>query len=109
MLESLGIEADASALVNAPIGLNQQELRGRLEAAGVDVSQFGQNGARTLKDFSQELYRGEASVQENPSGELVRTVNVVIIVMRDRKTGRTLVQTKQTSVGGDGKANSRLP
>jgi len=109
MLESLGLEADASTLVNAPIGLNEQDLRDRLVAAGIDVNQFGTKGTRTLKDFSQELHRGEASLQENEKGELVRTVNVVIIVMTDRKTGRTLVQTKQVSSGGDGKENSRLP
>merc|ERR1712190_484354 len=109
MLESLGIDADASTLVNAPIGLNEQELRARLVAAGIDVNQFGQNGTRTLKDFSQELYRGEASVQDNSKGELVRTVNVVIIILSDRKSGKTLVQTKQTSVRGDGQSKARLP
>jgi len=109
MLESKGLDADASTLVNAPIGLNEDDLRARLAAAGIDLSKFGQNGTRTLKDFSQELYRGEASVQENSAGELERTVNVVIIVLTDRKTGKTLVQTKQTSGSGDSQAKSRLP
>jgi len=109
ILESSGLDADASTLVNAPIGLNEDDLRARLAAAGIDVNQFGKNGTRTLKDFSHELYRGEAFVQENSTGELVRTVNVVIIILSDRKSGKTLVQTKQSSAHGAGQSKARLP
>jgi len=102
-------EANSSALVHAPIGMNEQELRARLSATGIDVNKFGQNGTRTLKDFSQELHRGEAFVQD-VSGELVRTVNVVVIILSDPGTGRTLVQTRQMSIDGSGGTeNARLP
>lgn len=98
-----------STLVHAPIGMNEQELEARLKAANVDVGSFGQRGTRTLKEFSRELYRGEAFLSENSTGELVRLVNVVVIILKDAKCGKTLVQTHQVDSRGAKKDKSRLP
>jgi len=102
-------EANSSALVAAPIGMSAADLEARLASAGIDVSRFGCDGMRTLKEFSQELYRGEAFLSEDSAGQLVRTVNVVIIILTDTKTGNILVQTKQTNAKGDTLENVRLP
>lgn len=101
-------DANSSALVAAPIGMSAADLEIRLKNAGNRVSDFGKGGCRTLKEFSQELYRGEAFLQENSKGELMRTVNVVIIILTDAKTGRMLVQTKQSSGKLDAKETVRL-
>jgi len=102
-------DSSSSGLVAAPIGMSAADLQARLASASIDVSKFGQHGCRTLKEFSQELYRGEAFLSEDEAGELVRTVNVIIIIVTEPKSGKMLVQTKQTTAGGETKENVRLP
>jgi len=102
-------ENAVSSLVHAPIGMAERELQERLTAANINVGAFGENGARTLKDFSQELYRGEAFLTTSPSGELVRTVNVVILIIKDPASGRVLVQTHQVDARGSKTDKVRLP
>jgi len=100
---------EVSTLVQAPIGMNVNDLEARLKNANIDISQFGKNGARSMKDLSEELYRGAAFISEGEQGELVRTVNVVLVILRDAKTNRMLVQTSLTDEKGAEKAVPRLP
>lgn len=100
---------DGSALYYAPVGMNEMELRSRLELSGIDVSHFGNNTSKSLKEFSSELLRGKASLMQSSDGKLVRTVNVVIIVLREPQTNRYLVQTHQIAPNGTRKENARLP
>jgi len=102
-------ESSVSSLVHAPIGMAQHELQERLSAANIDVGAFGENGTRMLTDLAQELHRGEAFLTTSPSGELTRTVNVVILIITDPKSERMLVQTHQVDAQGNRSDNVRLP
>merc|ERR1712032_1682804 len=67
-----------STLVRAPIGLGEEALRNHLTTMGVDVSKFGQDGCKTIKQFSAELIRGESTLQQDAaSQQLIRIVDVV--------------------------------
>jgi len=83
-----------STLVRAPIGLDEEALRDYLTKAGVDVSKFGQNGTKTLKQFSSELIKGETRLLMTENGILVIT-EVVMVVLDKPDSKQTLVQTGQ--------------
>lgn len=57
---------DVSALVQAPVGYSEEDLYQFLDKNGVDPEAFGQKGAPTLKEFSTELVKGEASLMLVP-------------------------------------------
>jgi hypothetical protein len=96
-----------SALVNAPTGFDQEQLEEYLKANKIDVEKFDTGSTRTLKDFSDELVRGEASLVKGPDGKIVRSVDVVILCIT-KDTGEILVQASETS-NGQTKTLNRLP
>lgn len=100
---------EVSGLVAAPIGLNEDDLTKYLKAHNIDTSVFGQNHAKTLKEFSTELIKGESSLMEDVSGKVIRVVDLIIMKIVNPGTGDVLVQTEQTF--GDGTKNllNRLP
>ena len=71
--------AEVSSLAHAPAGFSYAELRSFLEANKVDASNLGADGANTLKDFSDELVKGEAQLSRKPDGTITRLVDVVIL------------------------------
>merc|ERR1719203_611606 len=62
---------NVSALVRAPIGLAEDALREHLISLKVDVSKFGKSSdVKTLKEFSQELIKGESTLTQDESGKV---------------------------------------
>eukprot|EP00929_Paragymnodinium_shiwhaense_P111612 TRINITY_DN7992_c0_g1_i5.p1 TRINITY_DN7992_c0_g1~~TRINITY_DN7992_c0_g1_i5.p1 ORF type:complete len:776 (-),score=223.67 TRINITY_DN7992_c0_g1_i5:112-2439(-) len=100
---------DVSGLVQAPVGFNMDELVKFLEANKVDHAQFGQNGAKTLKEFSNELIKGEASLMVNSDGKLVRIVDVVLLMINKEGTTDILVEALEKTPDGGSKKLNRLP
>merc|ERR1711865_66573 len=70
---------EVSGLVQAPIGFGEDELTHFLTKNGVDTDVFGNGRAKTLKEFSNELIKGESSLMVQPDGKVVRIVDVVLI------------------------------
>merc|ERR1711937_274903 len=87
---------EVSGLVQAPIGLAEDELKKYLEMNNVDMSKFGQGPAKTLKDISAELIKGESSLMKEENGSILRIVDVVVMKVVHCVTGSILVQTEQT-------------
>mmetsp|Transcript_40763 Transcript_40763/g.113317 ORF Transcript_40763/g.113317 Transcript_40763/m.113317 type:complete len:781 (-) Transcript_40763:100-2442(-) len=100
---------EVSGLVMAPIGLNEEDLRNYLVSNNVDVSRFGRNHAKTLKEFSTELIKGESSLMQDQSGEVIRNVDLVIMRIISPSGNDLLVQTEQTFSDGTKTKLDRLP
>ncbi|CAJ1366486.1 unnamed protein product [Effrenium voratum] len=60
---------EVSGLVMPPVGLNEKDLSDCLQSHNVDLSRFGTNGARSLKEFSRELMSGESFLVIDASGK----------------------------------------
>jgi len=97
-----------STLVRAPIGFNEEALRAHLKSLSVDPERFGKDGARTIKEFSAELIRGESALTQ-VGGKLQRVVDVVLMVVRNPATGEVLVQSEQVDGHGHKTRLDRLP
>merc|ERR1712083_354046 len=109
-LEAGGAEA-ISALVRAPIGLAEDALREHLTSLGVDISKFGASSdVKSLKEFSQELIKGESTLMQDATGAVTRVVDVVVMIVKNPKSGDVLVETEQNLPNVDKKiALNRLP
>lgn len=108
-LKAEGAEA-VSTLVRAPIGLNEEQLTEQLVAGGIDVSRYGQSGkTKTLKELSAELIRGEAALVKGATGQLLRVVDVVLMIVRNPTTEEVLVQTAHVKQDGHQTTLNRLP
>jgi serine/threonine protein kinase len=103
-----GAEA-VSALVRAPVGLNEEALRNYLMKCNIDPSHFGQAHTKTLKEFSDELIKGEATLLEDSEGRPLRVVDVILLVLTRGKDGEVLVQAEQVYANGDKQTLNRLP
>jgi hypothetical protein len=99
---------NVSGLVNAPTGFNEDELTEYLKSNNIDVEKFDQGTSKTLKEFSDELVRGEAALVKGPDGKIIRAVDVVILAITKESDGMVLVQASET-VAGQTKALNRLP
>jgi len=99
---------DVSGLVQAPIGLEVEELKAYFQKNNVDISKFGVGQAKTLKDISAELIKGESSLMQDAEG-VIRVVDVVVIKLIHSVTGSILVQTEQTFPDGTKVHLKRLP
>jgi len=100
---------EVSGLVQAPIGLEEEELKKYFEKTKVNMSKFGQGQAKTLKDISAELIKGESSLMQDADGSVIRIVDVVVIKLVHSVTGSILVQTEQTFPDGAKVSLKRLP
>jgi serine/threonine protein kinase len=98
---------EVSVLVNAPTGFDQEQLDEYLKANKIDEETADTGSTRTLKHFSDELFRGEAGLVKGADGKIVRSVDVVILCIT-RDTGEILVQASETS-NGQTKTLNRLP
>mmetsp|Transcript_10084 Transcript_10084/g.29815 ORF Transcript_10084/g.29815 Transcript_10084/m.29815 type:complete len:786 (+) Transcript_10084:160-2517(+) len=86
--------SEVSALVQAPVGYNEEALIDLLMENGVDVTKFGEGHSKTLKEFSDELIKGEASISK-VNGQLKRIVDVVVLKLAMPKTGSILVEAEE--------------
>jgi len=99
--------ADVSGLVHAPVGWEEEELTNYLKTNGVDTKDFGQGRAKTLKDFSNELVKGESSLMQQPDGRIVRIVDIVLLTIF-LSDGKLLVEAAEVNQG-DTRVVERLP
>lgn len=100
---------EVSGLVQAPIGLEESELRRYFETNKVDISKFGTGAAKSLSDISVELIKGESSLMQDTDGSVLRVVDVVVLKLIHSVTGSILVQTRQTFPDGQTVTLNRLP
>merc|ERR1712187_420934 len=100
---------EVSGLVQAPIGYSEEELSKFLEDNGVDPSQFGKANMKTLKEFSTELIKGEASLMRQPDGKLVRIVDIVVLWLNKEEVGDILVESEEKFQDGTKNKLDRLP
>jgi len=98
-----------STLVRAPIGLDEEALREYLKTNGIDVTQFGQNGTKSLKEFSSELIKGETRLLQVASGEILVITEVVMMILTNKENKETLVQTGQVWPDGKSSTQPRIP
>jgi len=106
-LRSSGRET-ISTLVRAPIGLGEDALKEQLTQQGIDVGKFGKDNTRTLKEFSAELIKGEATLMQDGAGALSRVVDIVVLIIA-KGAGEILVQTEQVFADGKSQKLDRLP
>jgi len=95
--------------VQAPLGLDEAPLQRYLEEHGLDVSSFGIGGAKSLKDLSKELTKGEASIAHADNGELLRVVDSVVLYLQNQRTQKVLMQTEVHREDGSVEKISCLP
>lgn len=91
---------DVSGLVLPPIGHKENELPEYLENHNVDPSEYGENNTKTLKEFSNELIKGECHLELTPEGTLIRVVDLVLLKIVNLATGDILVNTEQKARDG---------
>merc|ERR1712228_1042931 len=78
-----------------PIGLEEEALCKYLTNLGVDIEKFGVDGSKTIKEFSAELIKGEATLMQDQQGRVTRVVDVVVLVIKRPNTGEILAQAEQ--------------
>jgi hypothetical protein len=100
---------DVSGLVQAPIGLDEEQLTAFFSKNRVDTEKFGKNNAKTLKDISGELIKGESALMVETDGSVLRVVDVVVIKLIHSVTNSILVQTEQKYPNGETVSLKRLP
>ncbi|CAJ1416164.1 unnamed protein product, partial [Effrenium voratum] len=99
---------EVSGLVMPPVGLNEKDLSDCLQSHNVDLSRFGTNGARSLKEFSRELMSGESFLVIDASGKVVRVVDQVWLVVVS-PSDKILVQVAYVAPDGSKQVLKRLP
>lgn len=100
---------EISGLVQAPIGFSEEELLEFLQRNGVDVNQFGHGHAKTLKEFSTELIKGEASIMLARDGRILRIVDVVLLHVVKQGVGDLLMELQEKHTDGTIHGLNRLP
>mmetsp|Transcript_21315 Transcript_21315/g.60353 ORF Transcript_21315/g.60353 Transcript_21315/m.60353 type:complete len:784 (+) Transcript_21315:135-2486(+) len=105
-LQSNRKKSETSALVHAPIGIGEEDLKIFLDSNGVDASQFGEGTNKSLKEFSEELVKGEAALARQPDGKVIRVVDVVILKIT---RGTDVLVEVEEEVKGTKKSLNRLP
>mmetsp|Transcript_86208 Transcript_86208/g.222030 ORF Transcript_86208/g.222030 Transcript_86208/m.222030 type:complete len:794 (-) Transcript_86208:390-2771(-) len=97
-------EENISTLVQAPIGLSEEALREHLALHNVASAKYGQEGSKTIKQFSAELISGEATLVKD-----TRVVDNIIVIISNPRTKEILVQTGQVAPDGTTTPVERLP
>eukprot|EP00927_Polykrikos_kofoidii_P066946 TRINITY_DN62500_c0_g1_i1.p1 TRINITY_DN62500_c0_g1~~TRINITY_DN62500_c0_g1_i1.p1 ORF type:complete len:940 (-),score=159.26 TRINITY_DN62500_c0_g1_i1:54-2711(-) len=88
-----------SCLVSPKRELNNVEVHKFLWDAGVDMNQLGKGQAASVQALSKELRRGEAELKQGGENGVLRSVDIVLLLVRNPLTGETLVQTQKTVEG----------
>jgi len=103
-------EAEAiSTLVTPPIGLEEEALCKYLTNLGVDITKFGVDGSKSIKEFSAELIKGEATLMQDVGGRVSRIVDVVVLVIKRPGSGELLAQSEQILADKSVVPLNRLP
>jgi len=102
--------SNISTLVRAPIGLDEEALEAYLKENNVDISKFGKDGAKSLKEISSELIKGETRILK-VGRELLLITEVVMLILTkgEGDTKETLVQAGQTWPDGKMSPQPRIP
>jgi len=100
--------SNISTLVRAPIGLDEEALETYLKENNVDISKFGKDGAKSMKEISSELIKGETRILKVGS-ELLLITEVVMLILAKGDTKETLVQAGQTWPDGKMSPQPRIP
>eukprot|EP00929_Paragymnodinium_shiwhaense_P009098 TRINITY_DN113140_c0_g1_i1.p1 TRINITY_DN113140_c0_g1~~TRINITY_DN113140_c0_g1_i1.p1 ORF type:complete len:765 (+),score=218.89 TRINITY_DN113140_c0_g1_i1:77-2371(+) len=100
---------EVSGLVQAPIGMSQEELVQLLQDNKVDHAQYGSGNAKSIKDFSNELIKGEAALMVNQTGKLVRIVDVVLLIINKHGSDQVLIEASEKKPSGQTTKLERLP
>ncbi|CAK0823777.1 unnamed protein product [Prorocentrum cordatum] len=91
-------------------GGGESILNEHLLSMSVDVSKFGANKAKTVKQLAQELYKGESALVHQEDGNLLRIVDMVILKLEMSGTGEVLFEVSQASPDGTMEvSHSRFP
>jgi len=97
-ISGLKASEESSGLVAMNQRIDEEGLIAMLEENKIDIGKFGDDGAKTVYEFAQEIARGESHLQVDESG-LVRVVDVVLLKIEDEASGKVLLET--------GRANER--
>eukprot|EP00929_Paragymnodinium_shiwhaense_P091909 TRINITY_DN517_c0_g2_i1.p1 TRINITY_DN517_c0_g2~~TRINITY_DN517_c0_g2_i1.p1 ORF type:complete len:781 (+),score=265.18 TRINITY_DN517_c0_g2_i1:145-2487(+) len=100
---------EVSGLVQAPIAYTEEDLIKFLGENKIDVELFGRNNAKTLRAFTDELTRGDSSLMVTPEGKVVRTVDVVVLILKKQGVGDILVEVSEKQTDGSMIDLKRLP
>eukprot|EP00811_Abedinium_folium_P000828 NODE_1075_length_2619_cov_2.510835.p1 GENE.NODE_1075_length_2619_cov_2.510835~~NODE_1075_length_2619_cov_2.510835.p1 ORF type:complete len:461 (-),score=149.75 NODE_1075_length_2619_cov_2.510835:436-1818(-) len=98
-----------SALVNPVAGMDPDSLAKFLEECGVDVGEFGIGDKKSIKDLSDELLRGESSLERLDDGTVRRLVKVVALALKLPSKPSVVLAEVQTIRGGRVIELNRLP
>lgn len=104
-----GKQPPFSTLVHPPIGMSEAELSALLLKNKIDISLFGNDQTKTLRDLSLELVRGESSLRNDSDGKLVRVVEQVLLKLVNSEDETILVQTDVTHPNQEKVEAKRLP
>jgi len=85
-----------SGIVHPPIGYKEDELAPYLEEHGIKIDLFGTGKAASLKDFADELSRGECHLTLR-NNKLERIVDVVLLKLYKQGTEEVLVEHTDAS------------
>merc|ERR1712232_109076 len=100
-----------SGLVQAPIAIDEVALKNFLSSRGVDVAKFGEAGTKSLSEFADELTTSESSLAITDSGQVVRVVDMVTLVLTRADKGKQaiLIEAKEKTSKGEENKLDRLP
>jgi hypothetical protein len=87
---------DFSALVAPPIGLEEEELQDFLTKNKIDTSKWGEAPYKSLDEFSEELVKGESTLEKQANGRVARVVDIVVLQLVRQETGDILVEAAET-------------
>merc|ERR1719469_426629 len=106
---------DISSLVYPPVGLKEDELSRFLVDNNVELSAWGQGNNKSLREFSEELVKGEARLVKVPGNKvakgaasLVRVVDIVVLAVATEDGKEVLIEAEEIS-GSEKVARNRLP
>jgi len=98
-----------SLLVRPPLGLDEEALQQYLTRLGIDVGQFGRDGARSLRQFSSEMLRGVSALMQDADGTVKRVVDIVVIILVNTANGEILMEAEQLLTDSWNVPLNRLP
>lgn len=99
----------SSSLVDAPLGFDPEQLQQFLQQHRIESANFGKGKAASLQEFSDEVMKGECQLRVDDQGRLVRVVDVVLLKLTSKETGKLLVQVSSRLNDGSVKKMDRLP
>jgi len=103
------VRHQVSALVEAPLGLNEEELEAYLVDHKVDISLFGKEGAGSLEELVNEIQSGASTLMLDADGSVIRVADVVLIKMVNAESGKILIQAERENADKRVQTLNRFP